>query len=83
MRIIAIFANIALLVFMCVEFSSFGFPTNAREVLLVSLATVAPIFSLIALFFAMKSESWLALFLKRKALEERKKIDELGKHGDG
>ena len=37
---------------------------------------LAPLFSLIALFGA-KGDNWFALYLKRKALEERKRIEEL------
>jgi hypothetical protein len=83
MRIIAIVANIALLFFVCVLLASAGPPISAEDVLLVSLIVLSTVSNLIALYFAASSPSWLALFLKRKALEERKKIDELGKHADG
>jgi hypothetical protein len=83
MRIIAILANIALLLTVFIDLASRGLPGGARDVWIVSLVIVAPILSLIAIFSMKNSESWLALFLKRKALEEQKRIDELGKHADG
>jgi hypothetical protein len=43
---------------------------------LLYLFVAAPAASLAALFGA-SGESWFALYLKRKALEERKKIDAL------
>jgi hypothetical protein len=81
MRTIAVFANIVLLFFVCVEFSSHGIhPQGAYDLVLVLLITVTPVLSLIALFSMKKGEGWLDLFLKRKALEEQNKIDELRKH---
>jgi hypothetical protein len=54
-------------------------PPDGKEWFFALLLVVAPILSLIALFTAKESKSWLALFLKRKTLEEQKKIDELNK----
>jgi hypothetical protein len=82
MRTIAIFANFGLLGITCYELLAHGLPVRADEWWLFSFLIVAPVFSLIALFSSKDGKGWLALFLKRKALEEQKKIDGLAKHDD-
>jgi hypothetical protein len=76
MRWTAICLNVIListLLFFCI---TQGVPSGGRDIFLVALMFVAPISSLIALFF-IGGQSWPALYLKRKALEEKRKIDSL------
>jgi hypothetical protein len=82
MRVLAIIANFGLLGFTAYEFLSHGLPTTGSDWGIFAFLVIAPIFSLVALFTTQESKSWLALFLKRKALEEQKKIDELKTHND-
>ena len=82
MRTIAIFANFGLLGITGYELLAHGLPARADEWWLLTFLIVAPVFSLIALFSSKESKGWLALFLKRKALEEQKKIDGIKKHED-
>ena len=49
---------------------------NRDDWLFVIPMILAPIFSLIAIFGA-KGDNWFSLYLKRKALEEKQKIDQL------
>jgi hypothetical protein len=83
MRIVAMVANVALLLYAGALLFSVGLPVNTREMWLVLLVVIVPILNLVALLTIATSNGWLALFLKRKALEEQKRIDELGKHSDG
>jgi len=76
MKTIAILLNVALLASMTyVLATSNGSPTG-KELVTVVLIFAAPLFSLLALL-RVGDESWLGLFLKRKALEERKRISQL------
>lgn len=75
MKWLAILANVILLAFLCYMLIEQGMP-NDDEFYLVILLFTAPILSMWALFIS-PSESWLGLYFKRKALEEKKKIQEL------
>lgn len=77
MKWIAIILNLLLIVTGCYLFSTKGAPSK-DELFLVIVLFAAPISSLLALFFK-EGESWIWLYLKRKALEEKKKIESLGK----
>jgi hypothetical protein len=52
-----------------------GYP-KGKDLALMVLFLVAPIASLVALDFSGR-DGWLTLFLKRKALEEKKRIERL------
>jgi hypothetical protein len=80
MRVLAIIANLGLLGLTAYEFLSHGLPTTGSDWTIFAFLVIAPILSLVALLKSQQSTSWLALFLKRKSLEEQKKIDELKKH---
>ncbi|WP_152003934.1 hypothetical protein [Desulfoluna spongiiphila] len=73
---------ILVIVLLCIAVDE-GWPRHTEEQLMVCLFFLAPIFSIIALSQELKkkpsekSENWLSLFLKRKQLEERAKINEL------
>lgn len=79
MRILAVLANVALLVCTSVEFYSSGLKISAEMIPLAALTVIAPILSLIAIFTGSGLGSWLTLLMKRKALEEQKKIDAIKK----
>jgi len=79
MRILAILSNLFLLGFIIFLLATEE-PTG-DEWLLVILITLVPIFSLIAIVFA-KGDNWLSLYFKRKALEEKQKIDRLSGNKD-
>lgn len=75
MRIIAIVLNVLLLVTFLYFLITDGVPRGSQGHLLLALFLATPISSLLALFF--NKETWIGLFLKRKALEEKKKIERL------
>jgi hypothetical protein len=77
MKWIAISLNLLLIVTVVYQFATKGAP-NKDEIFLVAILFAAPISSLLALFLK-DSESWIGLYCKRKALEEKKKIESLGK----
>jgi hypothetical protein len=78
-RYLAIIFNILGFTLLSIEISENGFPNykDIGEFLLVLCLLVLPIINLIALILSSYSnnESWLSLYLKRKALEEKKKIN--------
>ncbi|HCS27457.1 MAG TPA: hypothetical protein DIW43_08375 [Spongiibacteraceae bacterium] len=75
MKILAILANIALLILVAYILYEQGMP-NGEEWMLFIPMTAAPILNMVALF-ANTEDSWLALYFRRKALEEKKKIEDL------
>lgn len=75
MRFVAIGLNVLLLVTVLYLFFTKGAP-GKDEIFLVIIIFAAPIFSLLAIFLK-GGESWLGLYLKRKALEEKRRIEEL------
>jgi hypothetical protein len=54
---------------------------SSSDILLGILFFGTPIFNLIALFWRGKTHDWLSLFLQRKALEEKKKMEALNTKG--
>jgi hypothetical protein len=74
MRTVAILFNLLLIGTVIFLLAKDGVP-KGNEVLLLIPLIFAPIFSLIAILGA--NESWLSLYFKRKALEEKQKIDQL------
>ena len=79
MRILAIIANIAFLGVVCLRIVKDildGALVDGTEALwVIPLLCTAPVLSLIALILSGKG--WLGLYLKRKALEEKRKIEML------
>ena len=79
MKWIAICLNMLLIVTALYLFATKGAPSK-DEVFLVVVLFAAPVSSLLAL--SLKGgESWLGLYFKRKALEEKQKIAQLGRQG--
>jgi hypothetical protein len=79
MRILAILSNCGLLGFACFQLAKRGLPSGG-EVPLVLLLFAAPILNFITLILSRDGKGWLTLYLKRKALEEQRKIDQIKKH---
>lgn len=75
MKWIAMFLNALLLGTVIYLFATKGAP-GKDEVFLTIILIAAPISCLIAIVFN-GSESWISLYFKRKALEEKKKIEKL------
>jgi len=77
MRILAIIANIGWMGFFVFLIFNQGLPSG-DELLFFSLATATLVINLIAiLLYNNESESWFYLYLKRKSLEEKEKINRL------
>jgi hypothetical protein len=81
MRIIAIILNVILLIVIVVLIAKEGFPGPEDEGFLFDLLSfllivLTPIVSLVALLLE-KSGSWLSLYFRRKAVEEKARIAKL------
>lgn len=76
MKWLAICLNVLLVVTVFYLFATDGAP-HGGFIFLFVLMLGAPIFSIVALLLS-GSESWIGLYLKRKSLEEKRKIDNLG-----
>lgn len=76
MRIVAIVLNVILIATVIYLVSSSSSGLRGKDWAFFILFISAPTASLWAIYFRA-SESWLSLFLKRKALEEKAKIDQL------
>jgi len=81
MRKFAIILNCAVLFFVLFLLVHDGFPSDIVPVFALILVTSTSCFSIYALFKSAdgNSDNWLSLYLRRKALEEKKKIEELSK----
>ena len=76
MRKIAIAGNFILLGMVLYALAVQGLSKGSDRWLVIVLVIV-PLLSLVALFRANESQGWFSLLMKRKALEEKRKIDEL------
>ena len=76
MRYLAIFFNLFLLGMVIFFYATEGVPSGGDDLFWFILMTLAPVFSLIVIF-GSKGDNWLSLYFKRKALEEKRKIDQL------
>jgi len=77
MKYLATIANLVLLGIVIWFFATKGPPTK-EDWLFVIPMILAPVLSIIVIL-SPKGENWLSLYLKRKALEEKLKIDQLSK----
>ena len=75
MRIVAIVFNFILLGVVVFLFVTEGVPSGDEWLFLIPMIA-APVCSIIALLCST-GDSWLPLYFKRKALEEKKKIEAL------
>lgn len=77
MRHLAIGLNALLILALLYMLAKHGAP-NHDEAWFVVVAFAAPVAALVA-FFAGRYDSWLGLYFKRKALEEKQKIEALSR----
>lgn len=79
MRLLAVFANIGVVIFIIVMVVVE--PPNRNEFFIPILVLLYPILNLFALLRDPQrpvwKDNWLVLYFKRKALEEKKKIEKL------
>lgn len=75
MRTFAIALNILLLATAGYSFARYGMGNDRSELLLVLLVFLAPVVNILAILVA--KENWLTLYLQRKALEEKLRIEGL------
>jgi hypothetical protein len=75
MRLVAIALNTMALI-SALYLLTINWPLNENEIIFAAIFSVAPISSLFVLF-GIGGEGWIAMYLKRKALEEKKKIENL------
>lgn len=78
MRIPAIVLNVGLLLYIAFILAKHGVP-RGEELFFVALFTIVPIVSIFALL-NVGGDDWISLYFRRKALEERRKIDDLNAH---
>ena len=75
MRLLAIILNIVLIGTVIYLFSDMK-SVSGKDLGMAALLISAPIASLLS-FYLQRGESWLSLYFKRKALEEKKKIERM------
>jgi hypothetical protein len=80
MRLLAILSNLALMLTIGIRTATTEWPLKDDPVslLLLLLFALTPLANLIYIFFG-SGESRLGLYFKRKAMEEKKKSDELSR----
>ena len=76
MRTPAIVLNICLVIWMGYLLMKHGMPNHGVEFVLLFFALAAPIVSTVAIWNT-SGEDWISLYFRRKALEERQKIEQL------
>ena len=80
MRIVAVICNVFLFGFACSLLLKEGVPNGGKFIVFL-LLFLTPVLSLVVLFRTGATGSWLDLYLRRKALEEQRKIDGLSNNG--
>ena len=80
-KFFAVIANLYLLYTAVLLFVTKGPPTQADDFLIAIPMILAPILSFIAML-RHSGENWLSLYLRRKAIEEQVKIDQLSKRSN-
>ena len=82
MKILAIIANLGWLIAFVYSLIKDGFPKTDEDAAIISLVGLTIILNLIVIIFYGKNQNWLSLYLKRKTLEEQKKIEKLSQKQD-
>ena len=75
MRTFAIALNILLLATASYSLAQYGMGDDKSQILLVFLVFLAPVVNILAILVAR--ENWLTLYLQRKGLEEKLRIENL------
>ena len=78
MRIIAIVLNFFGLGMLVLGYIAGNLLPDSAESIFIFLVIAIPLCNLVVLF-GSKGDNWLALYFRRKALEEKRKIEELNK----
>ena len=79
MKLLSILLNVALILSILLLMTKRGMPSPAKEgfeTFVVLLCFVTPLINMLYIFI-WSGESWFALYFKRKAMEEKKKIEKL------
>lgn len=84
MRIFSIFLNILLFIVVIALVADEGLPSKIKYQIMIGVFFITPVFTLITLWKLQSeaSESWLSLFLQRKKLEEKVKLQKLKNSGN-
>ncbi|MBM9518902.1 hypothetical protein JWG39_03620 [Desulforhopalus vacuolatus] len=84
MRILCILLNVILFAVVVFLVANDGWPRKIEQQLMVCIFFATPAFSLITLWGLKfdNSDSWLSLYLQRKKLEEKTKLEKL-KNSEG
>ncbi|MFI8979361.1 hypothetical protein [Ectopseudomonas khazarica] len=78
MKLLSILLNFALLMMVAFMLLEHGMPApNDSDFFFALLAIAAPAITLYYLLFCVNSESWLQLYFRRKAAEEKQRLYEL------
>jgi hypothetical protein len=83
MRLLAILANIGLLAALIYVLITQGLPSGRKNIVVTFAMGVAPLLSLAVILFGRMDNNYLALYYKRKSLEEQRRIDELKRDRHG
>ena len=75
MRIPAIILNVGLLLYIAFMLAKHGVP-KGEDLFFAALFTIVPIVNIFGLW-NVGGDGWISLYFRRKALEERRKIDDL------
>ena len=78
MKLVATLLNVALLIVAILSLAMNGFPNPRDDFFYVAiLILITPSVTLASFLYRGNGEGWLALWIKRKTAEERKKLKEL------
>ena len=77
MRPLSILLNIAVVTVIIFPIASEGIPDKGEDILVTVLLIFIPIVNLYVLLGLGKNGDWVSLYLKRKAMEEKSRIEEL------
>jgi hypothetical protein len=76
MKTISVILNLLLITSGIYLLAKYGMEGTVDNFVLITLLFTTPIFNL-GTFFIKNNENWLSLYFKRKALEEKMKIEKL------
>ncbi|OFV81642.1 MAG: hypothetical protein A2Y78_12480 [Acidobacteria bacterium RBG_13_68_16] len=81
MKIAAAICNIVWFLFTCLVLVTDGPPQGAFYIVVTLLVLLTPLLTLVVIFRSGAGDGWLGLYMKRKAVEEQRKIDDLSSMG--
>ena len=80
MRALVILGNFSILLFVLLQINKSGLPKLDGEFFIFLILVLSPCATLWYVFFGNRNETWLSMYMTRKALEEKKRIEELTKN---